>query len=201
MLKWIQSSVWWSVCYRILSERAIWHNLKILTKTLGSWKPTWEIWKNQVYFWSVWGSSAVCTREWPHRYMSTTCRHVSIIQPTIREKIVPTGDVPATNKSQFLAFCDSSHLPIDFCWGKQSRKEKPSVVKYCQFSNELAHPRDTRNWVQRQAVFEGTEAPTKSAAISDLGRNLLVKYVGSRGNGLGTGPLPAAKVGRGVGRK
>ena len=116
MLKWIQSSVWWSVCYRILSERAIWHNLKILNKTLGSWKPTWEIWKNQVYFWSVWGSSAACTREWPHRYMSTTCRHVSIIQPTIREKIVPTGDVPATNKSQFLAFCDSSHHPIDFCW-------------------------------------------------------------------------------------
>lgn len=45
MLKWIQSSIWWSVCHRILSERAIWHNLKILNKTLGSWKPTWEIWK------------------------------------------------------------------------------------------------------------------------------------------------------------
>lgn len=45
MLKWIQSSVWWSVCYRILSERAIWHNLKILNKTLVSGKLTWEIWK------------------------------------------------------------------------------------------------------------------------------------------------------------
>lgn len=91
MLKWIQSSVWFSICYRILSERASWHNLKILNKTLMSWKLTWEIWKIR----SI-SDLPEDPRQLAHRsglidIMSTTCRHVSIIQPTIREKIMPTG--------------------------------------------------------------------------------------------------------------
>ena len=52
----------------------------------------------------------------------------------------------------------------------------------------------------RQSL-RGPKPQQRAQLYPDLGRNLLVKYVGSRWNDLGTGPLPAAEVGRGVGRK
>lgn len=202
MLKWIQSSVWWSVCYKILSERASWHNLKILTKTLMSWKLTWEIWKIRSISDLSEDPQQLAHRSGLIDIMSTTCRHVSIIQPTIRGKIMPTGRCTSYKEITIPGFL---WLLPSFYWlllRKTKEKGEAFSIQTLPVQQWTRTSSGYKELGTRTGSLWGDPSPQQRAQLlPDPGRNLLVKYVGSRGNDLGTGPLPAAEVGRGVGRK